>query len=528
MFAKKAYLLLFLLIPICAILFFSQTAQAANNHILINEIYPHPLSGESEWIELYNPSAVALSLAKCTIEDGTHHPKALDTYPDIGPSQYLVLEGGTDFSFGLNNDADEVSLFCNGLLIDDIKYGDTSTDPARAKSPLSAKSLTRFSSDDTDNWATDFIMALPTKGSAYVKPIFSTSLRINELLPQPSSGGEEFVELYNEGISSVDLSGWTLRDRGGTAYNFVSGTSIDPSSYLVVYQSQTHIYQNNDGDSISLLDPNGDLVSEKEYDKATESLSFSYFPDGWKWTESQTPGSENIFTLTVSGGSQPKTATSIAEAKKLPIGTTLIVRGTVTALPGALSSQYFYIQDASGGIQIYCYYKDFPGLNQGDVVEISGELSLISGEFRIKIGNKNDITIISSGVLPPPQVIDPGGALSAIVGQYVEISGVVESPSGTTFYVRGKTGRIKVQIRNSDLVKKPKLKSGDQVQVKGVLSVYNESYRILPYESGSVKILKTGTTLPNSGAESLIYPVLSVLTLLLWKLLPRLRLRLRI
>lgn len=59
---------------------------------------------------------------------------------------------------------------------------------------------------------------------------------LNEQIAQsiPYSNGE-FVELYNAGINSANLSGWTLRGGGTTeTYNFPNNTVIAPKSFLVI------------------------------------------------------------------------------------------------------------------------------------------------------------------------------------------------------------------------------------------------------------------------------------------------------
>lgn len=498
--------------------FLADKVHAASDHLLINEVYPHEIASEGEWIELFNPTTGSIPLSGCAIEDGTHHPKVLDAYPDIAPGAYFILNGGTDFSFALNNDVEEVELKCASVLVDDLKYGNVSLDPIRTPAPVAGKSLTRVSVVDTDNWAADFISAFATKGASYQKPIFSTEVRINELLPAPASGAEEYIELYNTGSGQIDLSGWVLRDEGGTEYSFPDQTILTANGFVFFQQSVTHIYLNNTGgETLYLVDPNGDIVSQVNYQDAQSSASFSFFSDGWKWTEALTPGTENIFLAGSSGNAQLSDIISVAEAKKRSVGETIIVQGAVTAIPGSLGSQYFYLQDDSSGIQIYCYYKDFPALQAGDVIRVTGVIAFSGGEIRIKIAQSSDIVIVSS--LPPilPVTVDPAVSSPELVGRYVETSGVVESPSGTTFYVASAKGRIKIQVKNSGLVQKPKLRAGDQVQVRGILSIYNGTLRILPFEAGSVKILKSGATLPASGPEYLAYPLLSFFTLILWK-----------
>jgi len=98
---KKSYLIILILISAAIFLAFAKKTEAADDHIVINEIYPNPETGEIEWIELFNSTALDFSLDNYSVEDGTHIPKVLAGY-SILAGQYLVLEKGADFSFGLN------------------------------------------------------------------------------------------------------------------------------------------------------------------------------------------------------------------------------------------------------------------------------------------------------------------------------------------------------------------------------------------------------------------------------------------
>jgi len=126
---------------------------------------------------------------------------------------------------------------------------------------------------------------------------------INEMLANPAKdwngngqvGGmdDEFIELYNSGNESVDVSGYALRDKvfrsTPTEYSIPNGTVIGPGEFLVIFVSESGVYQGNEGDAIMLYDPTGDLVDEKEYDAATEDVSFARIPDGGEWRNSTAP-----------------------------------------------------------------------------------------------------------------------------------------------------------------------------------------------------------------------------------------------
>ena len=94
---------------------------------------------------------------------------------------------------------------------------------------------------------------------------------------EPKTEAAEFVELYNAGDLSVDLTGWTLTGVGD--FVFPNGTSIAPGAYLVIaediatMQSKFGVttslqYSGNlsvDGDDLRLLDGGGAEVDRVDY-----------------------------------------------------------------------------------------------------------------------------------------------------------------------------------------------------------------------------------------------------------------------
>jgi len=91
---------------------------------------------------------------------------------------------------------------------------------------------------------------------------------------------EEYVELYNSGNASVDLSGWGFTK--GISYTFPKGTTIKPDSYLVICRSVDGFQAaygkkietlgdfagtlSNGGERITLSDRAGNVVDTVKYD----------------------------------------------------------------------------------------------------------------------------------------------------------------------------------------------------------------------------------------------------------------------
>jgi len=137
---------------------------------------------------------------------------------------------------------------------------------------------------------------------------------INEFLSDPADG-EEWIELYNTGTSSVNLEGFTLSDGAGVIAHPTS--TVEAGAFIVFELSSSKL--NNGGDIILLKNVAGEVV---------DSVSFGEWNDGnvednvvapaqgntvarkvgidtnndkedWQETTTPTKGTENIITAPV-------------------------------------------------------------------------------------------------------------------------------------------------------------------------------------------------------------------------------------
>ncbi len=125
------------------------------------------------------------------------------------------------------------------------------------------------------------------------------SLNINEFIPNPDGSDEEneWIEIYNSGTNEADLKGWKIKDASDKEYNF-SNEKIAAGGYLVLNRPQTKITINNDAETLSLIAPDGTVVSQIEYSGGSqEGYSFArYAKNDWRWTNILTPGKVNQFS----------------------------------------------------------------------------------------------------------------------------------------------------------------------------------------------------------------------------------------
>ena len=120
---------------------------------------------------------------------------------------------------------------------------------------------------------------------------------ISEFLPNPIGKDPigESIELFNNGASAQNLTGWKIKDASGKAYVF-NNTTLEPSAYVVLDYKTTKITLNNSDESLFLYDQTGKLVDRAEFSgSAAAGKSLVRQGNRFVFTSSPTPGKANIF-----------------------------------------------------------------------------------------------------------------------------------------------------------------------------------------------------------------------------------------
>jgi hypothetical protein len=142
----------------------------------------------------------------------------------------------------------------------------------------------------------------------------ASSVTINELMADNSAAVEspmgtfpDWVELYNGGNSSVDISGWYLTDNTDKAnWQFAEGTIIEKGGYLVIWADgdtslgplHTDFKLNANGETLRLLQSDAEtLVDSVRFYKQIQDVSYGRLSDGedsWFYFAYSTPGAANV------------------------------------------------------------------------------------------------------------------------------------------------------------------------------------------------------------------------------------------
>ncbi|MFA7254085.1 MAG: PKD domain-containing protein [Patescibacteria group bacterium] len=358
---------------------------------------------------------------------------------------------------------------------------------------------------DYQNCATSTIKL--TVNNYYEKIILS------EILANPEGGddNDKWIEIENKANFDIPFNGWKISDRSGQK-KYLDEYVLPANGIFVIYGAS--FLNKTTDEMVSLYYPNGSVADSAEYRGAFKTgTAWARGPaDAWQWTSTPTPGSKNIISTIVVVLINDETdeddqleIISTAQAKVFSEKRVLI-SGKVTVLPGILSSQYFYIEDGTGGIQVYSYAKNFPpDLAEGDTVTVDGIISEINGEKRLKTDSFSEIKIVSKGQPLPPKETVISDIGTGLEGTYISVSGTISSTSGDTFYLGDNDeNEIKVIIRQSTGIDKPKMRKGDRFTIAGILSTYKDEFRILPFKQGDVKPF-SGDELPKAGPELFYY-----------------------
>ena len=139
---------------------------------------------------------------------------------------------------------------------------------------------------------------------------------LNEVLPNPAGADDaawpngEWFELFNNGTTDVDLSGWKAVNSGSKTLNFDANTivgyqagnasswTLSPGDYMVIARNgDTNFYLTNTGMTLTLYDQNNNNVHDATWTSATSGKSYEQDPTNatanWVQTGSPSPGQVN-------------------------------------------------------------------------------------------------------------------------------------------------------------------------------------------------------------------------------------------
>lgn len=283
--------------------------EAEEVDLRINELLPNPTGSDTgaEKIEIYNAGNESVNLLNYRLDDvSAADPISSNafTFPsvELAAKSYYVLTIPVG-KFSLNNTSgDVVTLFnANGEDIDTVSY---------IESTPEAKSFSYFES----GWEWAGLTFGQSNGNPPIEQeeedeeseeeneeesedlgdYDNSSLEIGEIYPDPVTGANEFVEIYNAGEEVAQLSQVTIWV--GDKSKSLSTKALQPGEYYVVAQEDLPAQLRNSGQEVKLQD-GSTVLSTVTYPLAIDGSSFARFEDGFLWTTSVTQGEANVLKL---------------------------------------------------------------------------------------------------------------------------------------------------------------------------------------------------------------------------------------
>ena len=309
---------------------YRNASMALDGAIVINEIVADAKSGLRDedgefvdWLELYNTTDRAVSLDNYALSNKENRPLKW-RFPDgavIAPhGYYLVFCSGKDrrddptgiphASFRISAERDTIILAdSRGRVMDRVMIDNLPADSSWARQADGSFAVQRLSTPARDN--SDLNGA-----DADLRSRNRTGVIITEVMASNDAtkvGNDEsyvdWVEIYNPGAESVDISGWGLSDTitRPRRWQFPQGTLINAGERKVIYCDGTNLNANNQlhtnfkvkragGETICLSDPQGMVLDKLELPLIPTDVSYGRTTgiSGFFYYDVPTPQQENV------------------------------------------------------------------------------------------------------------------------------------------------------------------------------------------------------------------------------------------
>jgi hypothetical protein len=251
------------------------------NKVLVTEISDS--GSPTSKIEVYNPKYPLIDFnVGFTLRSSSQGPLTGSwSQPLAYTGEYAVFDVTTPS--GLHLDGDVVGLYQNGYLVENIYYGTKGTVP----DPLSDESVQRIwvGIEYTDLWERNWTTG-PNFGLENNVPLQNATgyVKINEVVFNPSTPANHFVELYFTAFQPVDISGFKIV--GDSEYIIPPGNvlSLNETFFYLQYTDAPGFFDpdlNHNGDNIYLYDKNGSFMDMVGWSSPhTVDASVCRVPDG--------------------------------------------------------------------------------------------------------------------------------------------------------------------------------------------------------------------------------------------------------
>lgn len=200
----------------------------------------------------------------------------------------------------------------------------------------------------------------------------------------------------------------------------------------------------------------------------------------------------------VGAKTEPSSTISIAAARKLPLGTVVMIQGVVTVPSGAFKSSFnddgFAIQDRAGGIFVSVHEN--LDLSVGQKVRVTGKLAVTNAQLLIIEAEPGGIKALGKQRAVTPKQVSTGQVGETTLGLLITVTGRISSPVtslapfGFRLAVNDGTGEVPLFVSTSTKISQQDLQTGVRVRVTGLGSAFKGQYQVYPRFPADVKVIK--------------------------------------
>ena len=390
------------------------------------------------WVEIYNFGSGLVDLSGLYLtDDAGDLTKWSIPSSNLDDGEFLtfwldgeITEGSNHANFSLGTTGGTLQLTDGVTVIDSITFEAMADDTSLARVPDGDGA---FVTTDQPTFGTENLASVEI-----VDPVEPGELYINEFMadndatiedPDDTGKFEDWIEIYNPGTESVDLSGIYLTDdvTDPTQWQFADGTTIAAGGYLVIWadndtdQGDTHasFKLSADGETIALYNTDGaTLIDSVEFDAQETDISYGRYPDGSETFVSMstpTPGSANVYNT---GSNVAPTADAGGPYAGL-VGDTI-------SLTAAGSS------DSDGTITSYAWDLDNDG-QYDDATGVTASFSATTaGTFTISVQVTDDDGATRADTATVTVTVDPVTPVVLYINEFMaDNDATIEDPDET-------------------------------------------------------------------------------------------------
>jgi len=196
--------------------------------VVINEFLAHTDDPDLDFVELFNSALTPADVSGVHLSDTAGTNRFTLPANTWIPAQGFLAVDQLDLGFSLTSSGERIFLVNSEQtrVLDALAFEGQALGTAAGRYPDGAPGFQELTAS--------------SPGSANDRPL-TREIVINEIMFHPISenGDDEYVELFNRGAKTADLSGWRFTE--GIDFTFPTNTTLAPDAYLVIARNATNL-----------------------------------------------------------------------------------------------------------------------------------------------------------------------------------------------------------------------------------------------------------------------------------------------